>query len=356
MCNDKEFFRSITGGGSLRPSSSARLTKGLTECQSGWDVTRTPGWNAAHLLHVIEALQVASKEELRLEINLDVYMVSYLNRGFLLQVDFDGLTSEYYSSVNNALPYYIKMGNYFREHTNQVSAYRPFFMGVLSISILKLFITRKSPLPEQVCATVMKKDMAEAKKTLTKWFELLLRIQERRQLAAWHLNGIIERQIKKNRKKLSNAENEYQNAYKALNGWYKTIKDVREINKFVDELKAIKDLNDKINGVIGIFKDPLKAIESKMKSEVNSKLAGSKGKWDIIKLGITKMGEYLATTELIAYHGKTIEGVLISYARATEDIFKQLSYITELEQDLSEVRLIEEINPALYGLDSWGML
>ena len=332
MCNDKEFFRSTIGGGNLRPSSSARSTKGLTECQYGWDVTRTQGWNTAHLLHVIEGLQVASKEEIRLQIKLDSHMKSHLSRGSLSQVDFNELTIVYYSLINDALPYYIKMGNYFKEHTNQASAHRPFFTGVLPISILNLFSTRKLPLPEQVCAAVMKKDMAEAKKTLTKWFKLLLRIQDNRELAAWHLNGIMERQIINNRKKLSNAENEYQNAYKALNGWYKTIKDAREINKFVDELKAIKDLNDKINEVIGIFKNPSKAIEGKMKSEVKSKLAGSKGKWDIIKLGIAKMGEYLATTELIAYHGKTIGEVLTSLTRATEGIFKQLSHITELEK------------------------
>lgn len=353
MSDEKEFFRPTTGGGN-RPSSTGSVS-GLARCPGDWDTTHTPGWDSNHLLHVTKALHVASKEEVRKFTVLDQHLVHHLDEGNLSQVDFRELSSRYYSSVTDALPYFIEMGNYFNRYTNLPASvsHFPFFKipRTYVSNIGKIF-----PLPKQACAAVTKKDMAEAKNILTQWFELLVRIADMRILAAWHLSRIIERRLIDARNKLKGAEIRYQSAYRAINGWYKNMKEASDINKFVDELKAIEDLNNDINFVIGAFKAPLKTMKSTALGQLESKLAGGKGKWDVIKAGITMMGEYLATVELVAYHGKTSKEVLTNFTLATEDIYKYMGHIAELDQELHQVSLIGEMNPAIYGLERWGML
>jgi hypothetical protein len=316
------FYKDLHMGGPTRiPGPACGLTghvaaiKDGTLCRQLSPVPATSNWDTAHLMWVVNALLVASKAETRERNELDRCLVSLLNQDLLTQADFKEITWEYYSSVSDGLPYYVRAGS-----------------------------------------KVGFKALTEERKLCKEWFTLLRRIEDLRQTAAWHSGGILSRQISEQRKKLEDADLRYQKSVNIMNDWYKTIKDAGEVNKFVDEMKSIKDMDDDIHLVISIFKNPMKALKSQSLGQVKSTLSGSAGKWDVIKKGITMLGHYIASTELVAHHQTTIKNVMISFSRATEDIFRHSKLILELQQQRVKIGRLGEINPALKGIAHSGRL
>lgn len=309
------------GGPTRIPGPACGLTGYLaairdgTLCRQPSPVPATSNWDTARLLWVVNALLVASREETRERNELDRCLVSLLNQDILTHADFREITWEYYSSVSDGLPYYVRAGK--KAGFNAIT---------------------------------------EDRKLCKEWFTLLRRIEDLRKTAAWHSGGILSRQISEQRKKLEDAERRYEKSISIMNDWYKTIKDAGEVNKFVDEMKSISDMNDDIHLVISISKNPMKALQSQLMAQVESTLSGSAGKWDVIKKGITMLGHYIASTELVAHHQTTIKNVMTSFSRATEDIFRHSKLILELQQQHVKIGRLGEINPALKGLAYWQKL
>lgn len=309
------------GGPKRIPGPACGLTGHVTAirdgtlCRQPSSVPDANNWDTTRLMWVVKALLVASRAETRERNELDRCLVSLLNQDLLTPADFEEITRQYYSSVSDGLPYYVQAGSKIGPNA-----------------------------------------MTEERKLCKDWFTLLLRIENFRKTAAWYAGGILSRQISGQRKQLEEADRTYQKSIDIMNDWYKTIKDAGEVNKFVDEMKSINDMNDDIHLVISIFKNPMKALKSQSMGQLESTLSGSAGKWDVIKSGITMLGHYIASTELVAHHQTTIKNVMTSFTRATEDIFRHSKLILELQQQRVKIGLLGEMNPTLKGIAYFGQL
>ena len=347
--------RGITCGQTKPKVQASRATSGRQNSNS---------WNTADLLHATNLLEQAYKFERKERDALDVYLVRLLDRGDLSEYDFNEITNSYYSSLE-ATEYYSQMGNYFKQYILFQQGERKIPPRNLRVSSLKqvsesvqkavnkaIFKTSE----KEICSALQSMDMPKAKKLLRDWLSHMVDIDKQRKLAAYHSSGTLERKIQFHRTNVRTHQRNFQITARILKEYYTGLREIDEANKFVDKLKEIKDLNDDLHFVVNALKNPVKEMGDKVLGDLNGIIMEGTTKWDVIKAGIRRLGEYLVTTELVAKYEITLNQLFSDYSLAIEGILENSNAVILLEQWEHKINLKEESNPFLIVISNWGKI